>query len=137
MESRTELARINMRWRLRLRYEQMLTQSLQGAVQVELGLASRSMAVQNASSLSFRLPDQPEQMLPPHTSIRETFELAQQELLILGEPGAGKSTLLLELAHHLIEQAQQDATQPLPVLLPLSTWAINRRPLHEWLVEQM
>jgi energy-coupling factor transporter ATP-binding protein EcfA2 len=115
----------------------MLVQSLQGAVQVELGLASRSAAVQNAASLSFRLPDQPEQPLPPHTSIREAYELAQQELLILGEPGAGKSTLLLELAHHLIERAEQETTQPLPVLLPLSSWATNRRPLHEWLVEQM
>src|SRR6266566_2537829 len=133
----SEHDRIYMLQRLRLRYEQMLAQSLQGAVQVELGLASRSAAVQNAASLSFRLPDQPEQPLPPHTSIREAYELAQQELLILGEPGAGKSTLLLELAHHLIERAEQDTTQPLPVLLPLSSWATNRRPLHEWLVEQM
>ncbi len=133
----SEHDRIYMLQRLRLRYEQMLAQSLQGAVQVELGLASRSAAVQNAASLSFRLPDQPEQPLPPHTSISEAYELAQQELLILGEPGAGKSTLLLELAHHLIEQAEQDTTQPLPILLPLSSWATNRRPLHQWLVEQM
>src|SRR6266567_3912593 len=133
----SEHDRIYMLGRLRLRYEQMLVQSLQGAVQVELGLASRPAAIQNAASLSLRLPDQPEQPLPPHTSISEAYELAQQELLILGEPGAGKSTLLLELAHHLIEQAEQDTTQPLPILLPLSSWATNRRPLHEWLVEQM
>src|SRR5947209_2774302 len=133
----SEHDRLHMLRRLRLRYEQMLAQSLQGAVQVELGLAERSAAVQNAASLSFRLPAQPEQPLPPHTSIREAYELAQQELLILGEPGAGKSTLLLELAHHLIERAEQDTTQPLPVLLPLSSWATNRRPLHEWLAEQM
>ncbi len=133
----SEHDRIHMLRRLRLRYEQMLAQSLQGVVQVELDLASRSAAVQNAASLSFRLPDQPEQPLPPHTSIREAYELAQQELLILGEPGAGKSTLLLELAHHLIERAEQDTIQPLPVLLPLSSWATNRRFLHGWLVEQM
>ncbi len=114
----------------------MLAQSLQGAVQVELGLASRPAAVQNAASLSFRLPDQPEQPLPAHTSISEAYELAQQEMLILGEPGAGKSTLLLELALHLVVLAEQDTTQTLPVLLPLSSWATNRRPLHEWLVEQ-
>ena len=132
----SEHDRIYMLGRLRLRYKQMLAQSLQGAVQVELGLASRSAAVQNAASLSFRLPNQPEQQLPPHTSIREAYELAQQELLILGEAGAGKSTLLLELALHLIERAEQDTTQPLPVLLPLSSWATNRGPLHEWLSEQ-
>src|SRR6266567_2220246 len=133
----SEHDRIYMLGRLRLRYEQMLVQSLQGAVQVELGLASRPAAIQNAASLSLRLPDQPEQPLPPHTSISEVYELAQHELLILGEPGAGKSTLLLELAHHLLERAEQDTTQPLPVLLPLSSWATDRHPLHEWLVEQV
>src|SRR5207248_1253933 len=46
------------------------------------------------------------------------------------------STLLLELAHHLVEQAAQNTTQPLPVLLPLSSWATKRRPLQEWLAEQ-
>ena len=123
--------------RLRLRYEQILAQSLQGAVQLELGLASRPAAVQNAVSLSLRLPDQPEQLLPSHTSIVQAYDLAQQELLILGEPGAGKSTLLLELAHHLVEQAEQKTQQPLPVLLPLSSWATNRRPLQDWLAEQL
>lgn len=123
--------------RLRLRYEQIRTQSLQGVVQVELGLASRPAAVENAASLSWRLPDQPEQLLPPHTSIREAYDMAHQELLILGEPGAGKSTLLLELAQHLVQQAQQDVTQPLPALLPLSSWAVSRRPLQDWFTEQL
>src|SRR5205085_6260604 len=133
----SEHDRIHMLRRLRLRYEQMLVQSLQGAVQVELGLTSRSAAVQNAASLSFRLPDQPEQPLPPHTCIREAYELAEQELLILGEPGAGKSTLLLELAQHLVERAEQERSLPLPVILPLSSWAVRRLPLHDWMWEQV
>jgi MFS family permease len=135
--SLSEQDRVHMLRRLRARYEQILAQSLQGAVQLELGLASRPAAVQNAVSLSLRLPDQPEQLLPPQTSIVQAYELAQQELLILGEPGAGKSTLLLELAHHLVEQTEQETRQPLPVLLPLSSWATNRRPLQEWLAEQL
>jgi DNA polymerase III delta prime subunit len=122
--------------RLRVRYEQSLAQSLLGAIQIELGLASRPAAIQNAVSLSLRLPEQPEQALPTHTSIVDAYEQAQQELLILGEPGAGKSTLLLELAQHLVEQAEQNAEQPLPVLLPLSSWATKRLPLQEWLIEQ-
>lgn len=123
--------------RLRLQYEQMLAQSLQGAVQIELGLASRPAAIQHAASLALRLPDQPEQLLPEHTSIVQAYELAGQELLILGEPGAGKSTLLLELAHQLVEQAEADATQPLPMVLPLSSWATTRPTLQEWLIEQV
>lgn len=123
--------------RLRLYCEQIRSQSLQEAVQMELGLAERPVAVQNALSLSLHLPKPLEQPLPPHTSITQAYELAQCELLILGEPGAGKSTLLLELAHHLVELAEQDATQPLPILLPLSSWATKHPPLHEWLIEQV
>ncbi len=133
----SEHDRAHMLRRLRLSYEQLLRQSLQGAVQLELGLAERPAAVQNTISLSLRLPDQPEQPLPPHISIVQAYELAHHELLILGEPGAGKSTLLLELAHYLVEQAEQDASHFLPVLVPLSSWAVSRRLLHEWLVEQI
>ncbi len=133
----SEQGRIHMLRRLRMRYGQILAQSLQGAVQVELGLASRPAAVQNAVSLAMRVPDQPEHLLPPHTSIVQAYELAQHELLILGEPGAGKSTLLVELAHYLVEQAEQNATHPLPILLPLSSWAEQKRPLDEWLREEI
>jgi hypothetical protein len=122
--------------RLRVRYEQVLAQSLQGVAEIELGLTSRPAAIHNAMSLSLRLPEQPEQALPAHTSILDAYNLAQQELLILGEPGAGKSTLLLELAQHLVDLAEQDAVQPLPVVLPLSSWATKRLPLQGWLIEQ-
>ena len=122
--------------RLRMRYAQLLAQSLQGAVEIELGLASRPTAIHNAMSLSLRLPEQPEQALPAHTSILDAYKQAQQELLILGEPGAGKSTLLLELAQYLVGQAEQDTTQPLPVVLPLSSWATKRPALQDWLIEQ-
>jgi energy-coupling factor transporter ATP-binding protein EcfA2 len=88
-------------------------------------------------SLALRLPDQPEQSLPPRTSIVQAYELAQQELLILGEPGAGKSTLLVELARFLVAEAERDATQPLPILLPLASWAVNRHSLGEWLGEEI
>lgn len=132
----SEQKRIHMLRRLRLRYEQMLAQSLQGAIQVEMGLVSRPTAVQNAMRLSLRLPDQLEQPLASNTSIIEAYELAQQELLILGGPGAGKSTLLLELAHYLVQQAEQNVAQPLPILLPLSSWATKGRSLQNWLIEQ-
>jgi hypothetical protein len=122
--------------RLQLRYEQLLSQSLQRSLQIELGLTSRPAAIHNAVSLLLHLPEPPEQAFPSHTSIVDAYEQAQQELLILGEPGAGKSTLLLELASHLVEQAEQDPTQPLPVLLPLSSWATQRGSLQDWLIEQ-
>ena len=133
----SEQDRAHMLRRLHVRYDQQPTQSMQGTFQVELGLAFRSAAVQNPASPSSRFPDQSEQPLLPHTTIVQAYEQAQQELLILGEPGAGKSTLLVELAHHLMELAEQDSAQLLPVLVPLSSWATNCGSLRDWLAEQV
>ena len=52
-------------------------------------------------------------------------------------PGSGKTTLLLELARDLLDRAAHDPTHPIPVVFPLSTWAESRRPLAEWLVEEL
>jgi eukaryotic-like serine/threonine-protein kinase len=60
-----------------------------------------------------------------------------QSLLILGEPGSGKTTLLLELARDLLDRAEGDASQPIPVVFPLSTWAESRKPLVEWLQDEL
>ena len=43
----------------------------------------------------------------------------------------------MELARDLLDRAAVDATQPIPVVFPLSTWAESRRPLAEWLVEEL
>jgi predicted NACHT family NTPase len=49
-------------------------------------------------------------------------------LLIVGRPGAGKSTQLLHILEKLLEEAEDDPSPPVPVLLPLSAadWAIRR-----------
>ncbi len=69
--------------------------------------------------------------------ITRAFDRFNGQLLILGAPGAGKTTLLLELARDLIARAQADATHPIPVLVNLSTWGSNPRPLERWLAEAM
>jgi DNA polymerase III delta prime subunit len=48
-------------------------------------------------------------------------------LLILGAPGSGKTTTLLELARDLIQRAQQQPEQPIPVLFELSNWKDHSR----------
>ncbi len=59
-------------------------------------------------------------------SILDAYDEAEGELLVLGAPGAGKSTLLLDLAQQLVSRAIADPTQPLPVILRLSSWALGR-----------
>lgn len=133
----TQRNRTYMLQRLRYSYRELMAQSLQGAAWLELGLAHKPDAVQNATTLLLRQPNQPEQRLPPGTSIVQVYEEANHELLILDEPGVGKSTLLLQLAQHLVEQAEQDTARPLPVILPLSSWAVKRPLIQDWLGEQL
>jgi hypothetical protein len=129
--------RVLMLRRLRRSYRDLMSQSLQGAAWLELGIAERPGAVQNATNLLLRVPNHAEQLLLPGTSIIQAYDEAEHELLILGEPGAGKSTLLLDLAQQLVERAEHDETHPLPVILPLSTFAARRPKLADWLAEQL
>lgn len=71
--------------------------------------------------------------------ILDAYDRAGGSLLILGEPGSGKSTLLVELALRLIEQAEKDSSQPFPMIISLSSWAIARKyhSLADWLSEQI
>lgn len=123
--------------RLHLTYQDILHQSLQGAFELELELILRPDVVQNPTSLLIHNPRQVEQSLPVGTTVSDVYKQVNQELLILGAPGAGKTILLLSLAQQLVEQAIKDETQPLPVLLPLCSWAARQQTLQDWLGEQL
>jgi transcriptional regulator with XRE-family HTH domain len=129
--------RARMLRRLGHAYSELMSQSLQGAAWLELGLTHKPDAVQNAANLLLRMQRGTGQDLPADTSIVEVYDAAEHELLILGEPGAGKSTLLLDLAQKLVVRAEQDETHPLPVILPLSTFAVKRLKFEDWIAEQM
>ncbi|HEX6524227.1 MAG TPA: NACHT domain-containing protein [Streptosporangiaceae bacterium] len=58
-------------------------------------------------------------------------------LLIRGAPGGGKTTLLLELADGLLERAESDPNQPVPVVASLATWSGKRQPLAAWLTAEL
>jgi len=123
--------------RLHFDYDQQREKALQGAPYLILGLNEKPSAVQHQTDLLFRNRQLPERPLPPETAIVKVFDDAAQSLLILGEPGAGKSLLLLDLAQKLVERAEQDEEFPMPVILPLSNWAVRRPPLAEWMSDQL
>jgi hypothetical protein len=60
-------------------------------------------------------------------------------LLILGEPGSGKTTALLDLTRTLLERAEKDMTERVPVVLKLSSWnkKQKKRPLEEWILDEL
>ncbi len=129
--------RVRMLRRLRRAYSEIMSQSLQGTAWLELEIASTPDAVQNAAHLLLHMERSTEELLPAGTSITQAYDEAEHELLILGEPGAGKSTLLLNLAEQLLLRTEHDETHPLPVILPLSTWAVKRPKLEDWIAEQL
>ncbi len=123
---------------LRQEYSKRLTHSLQGARMMTLGLHERTDVTLSSAQLVFRRTHAAEEReLPFGTSIVQAYDEAGPGLLLLGEPGAGKTTLLLDLAGELLIRAEGDSTQPIPVILNLSSWASKKLPLINWLVDQL
>ncbi len=116
--------------------EGVLEQSLHGAALIALGLQKQPDAVANPWHLVIQQLDQT-YALPPGTHIVQAYDNMGCELLILGEPGCGKTTLLLELTRDLLERSRLDDTHPIPVVFNLSSWAVKRQPITEWLVEEL
>lgn len=115
----------------------VLEQSLYGAAMIELGLEERADAIELPWDMVLQTPDQPRRTLPTGTRIVNVFDRMNGALLILGEPGSGKTTVLLELVRDMIGRAERDPTEPIPVVFNLSSWAENRQPIAEWLVDEL
>lgn len=77
------------------------------------------------------------QKRPLERQIIELLDDQSGPLAIVGQPGSGKTTLLLECASQLLERAEADHSQPIPVIFPLASWSERQIPLEEWLVEEL
>jgi eukaryotic-like serine/threonine-protein kinase len=115
----------------------VLEHTLHGAALIALGLESQPAAVTTPWTLALQDGDEAPRSLPPGTRITDVFDALNGELLLLGQPGAGKTTLLLDLARDLLDRADRDVTHPVPVVFNLSSWALRRRPLAAWLVDEL
>lgn len=115
----------------------VLEQSLHSTALIELGLHEQPNAVANPWHLVLQQPDQSSHPLPAGTRITQVYDDAGGELLILGELGSGKTTLLLELARDLLDRACKDDKLQIPTVFNLSSWAVKRLPLTDWLVDEL
>ena len=116
----------------------VLEKSVHEAALLELGLELHEEAVDNPWRMVIEGPDQTRETLPRGRRIKDIFDEANRLLLILGEPGSGKTTILLQLARDLIAEVDLSTfTQPVPVILNLSTWTNKQQPLDEWLVAEL
>ena len=67
--------------------------------------------------------------------VRQVYD-ALKSFLILGDRGAGKTIMLLQLAESLILSPPPTHKDAIPLVLNLSSWSLNPKPLHEWLEDE-
>jgi len=115
----------------------VLEKSVHEAALLELGMELREEAIANPWRMVLEGPDQPREVIPRERKIKDIFDESNRLLLILGEPGSGKTTTLLQLARDLIAEVNQAFTQPVPVILNLSTWTNKKQPLDDWLISEL
>ena len=119
--------------------EDRLRQSLHNAILVRLDMAEDRTQVSRPWDSQLRTADQRPKDLPPATHIAEVFDRRDVggKLLILGAPGSGKTTTMLDLAAVLIQRANDDPDQPIPVMVNLSSWQNAKQGLTDWLVNEL
>jgi hypothetical protein len=117
--------------------EGLLDQSLHRTVWIDLHLQEQPDALENPWRFQVQELDQAPHALPLGTSVVEVYDEADGELLILGEPGSGKTTLLLQLARTLLDRAEADEQQRMPVVFHLSSWAQKKEAFALWLVKEL
>ena len=76
---------------------------------------------------------------PPHgdiTEIAATWRaLPHRQIVVIGPPGAGKTTAMVLLICQLL--ADWQPSDPVPVLLPISTWHPQAQSLDAWLAARL
>jgi signal peptidase I len=114
----------------------VLERSLYNQARIELGLEDRLDALDQI----WVTPEHPRIPLPRGTKIISKFDelgVGARTLLILGAPGSGKTTTLLELTRDLIDRAEQEIHQPIPVIFNLSSWAGEKQKITDWLMQEL
>lgn len=119
--------------------QDVLEKSLHTQVLVELGLEERLDAVEDSFNCLQAITEEVKRVSLDNKNVIQVFHQMGEgrTLLILGEPGSGKTITLLRLAKDLIARTEQDMSQPIPVVLNLSSWGVKQMAIANWLVEEL
>lgn len=124
------LERVNAFW-----IDGVLEHSVVGEMAHELLKDHIIDAVEHPWESVLELPGQSARVLGRTDPIKPIYDKVGRSMLILGEPGSGKTIALLELARDLVRAARTDPSQPVPVVLNLSSWA--GQSLQRWLIDEL
>ena len=124
------LDRVNAFW-----VEGVLEHSVLGDLAHELVKDDAADNVEHPWESVLELPGESARVLSRAEPIKPIYDKVGRSMLILGEPGSGKTITLLELARDLIRAARTDPSQPVPVVLNLSSWV--GQPLERWLMDEL
>ena len=115
-----------------------LATSLHSATFINLDKEKQTSQVERSWEADVKIGQQESIPLEKNAKIIEVFDQTNisGKLLILGAPGSGKTTTLLELAEELVKRAERQKTNPIPVLLNLSSWKPNKS-LGQWLITEL
>lgn len=130
-ERDTMLRKVRRKW-----ITEILEPDLGHAITLILGLHTRPDLLHIPKGPP-RGPGSGPEPVPEQKSILQVFEEAAGPLVIVGAPGAGKTTLLLQLATALIDRAEHDPFQAIPVVIKLESWAAHRLALDKWLLGEL
>lgn len=100
----------------RLSVVNLLRESIHNARFLDLGIADSPIATH--LPWVYKNPDSKREL----ASIEEAFQLYDRRLLLLGAPGAGKTVTLLHLGLALLDEADRDASAPIPLIVNLSKY---------------
>ncbi len=133
---RNEKTLINAVW---TEVDDRLRQSLHNAILIRLDMAEQRSQVSRPWDSELRTAEQKAKPLPPDTPIAEVFDRRDVggKLLVLGNPGAGKTTTMLDLAAALVQRANADPDEPIPVMVNLSSWQNPKQPFADWLLNEL
>ncbi|MCC3588086.1 serine protease [Microcoleus sp. PH2017_30_WIL_O_A] len=116
---------------------QRLGRSLYDAVWIDLGMQLQPDKVDCPFDAEIIIGPKPSQSLQSGTSIVDVFDRSEiaGKLLILGDAGSGKTTELSKLAETLLDRAEENINNPIPVFFSLASWQWNES-IHNWMVRE-
>ncbi len=115
----------------------VLTTSINQTLPIQLNKEIKVGVIERSEAARLAALHQQSSAIPSNKKILEIFEEMGRALLILGGPGSGKTMTMLQLASEAITFAEQDSSQPIPVIFNLSSWTNPKQSIIDWLVGEL